>query len=190
MTSMRALWWNFGLTLILSFGLCATMAMAAIPGDVDGDGDVDNADKRIVQNDLGRRVAQSACGAICDLNGDGRITGRDVSQLVQNCTTHACQENTAPTLAAQVFSVDENSPNGTAVGTVVASGPEAGDVITFAVVGGTGSSAFATGASTGEITVADSAQLDFETTPSFSLDVKATDQVGLRTTFLLMESSP
>jgi hypothetical protein len=54
--------------------------------------------------------------------------------------------------------------------------PTAG--LTFAITGGTGATAFAIDANTGEITVADSAQLDFETTPSFTLDVLVTDSRG------------
>ena len=41
--------------------------------------------------------------------------------------------------------------------------------------GGTGSAVFHVAAATGEITVADSAALDFETTQSFTLDITATD---------------
>ena len=70
----------------------------------------------------------------------------------------------------QTFSVPENSANGTVVGTIVVTDPDAGDTRSFAVTGGTGQTAFAVSASTGVITVADRAQLDFETRPSFTLD--------------------
>ena len=73
------------------------------------------------------------------------------------------------------FAVDENSPNGTPVGTLAASDPDLGDMLLFAVTGGTGDSAFAVDAPSGEISVVDTTQLDFETTPSFTLDLLVTD---------------
>ena len=47
-----------------------------------------------------------------------------------------------------------------------ASDADAGDSLSYAITGGDPTGAFAINAATGEITVADSAQLDFETTPS------------------------
>ena len=85
--------------------------------------------------------------------------------------------NEAPVVSDQTFSVNENSPSGTGVGSVAASDPDAGDTVTFSLVGGTG--AFAIGADSGEIRVADGGQLDFETSPSFDLDVAVTDAAGL-----------
>jgi hypothetical protein len=74
----------------------------------------------------------------------------------------------------QTFSVAENTPNGTAVGTIAATDPDAGQTRTFSVTGGTGQSAFAVSAA-GVITVADSTLLNFETAPSFTLNVTVTD---------------
>ncbi len=90
--------------------------------------------------------------------------------------------NEAPEIAAQSFSVDENSPATTAVGTVLASDPDAGDVLNYAITGGSGQTAFAIDAATGAITVADASLLDFEATPSFTLDVTVTDLGGLSDT--------
>ena len=52
------------------------------------------------------------------------------------------------------------------VGSVSASDPDAGDTLSYAITGGDPTGAFAIDSATGEITVADSSQLDFETTPS------------------------
>ena len=90
--------------------------------------------------------------------------------------------NRPPVVDDQTFSVPENSANGTVVGTIVVTDPDAGDTRSFAVTGGTGQTAFAVSASTGVITVADRAQLDFETRPSFTLNVTATDGGGLSDT--------
>ncbi len=86
--------------------------------------------------------------------------------------------NVAPVIVDQSFSVDENSANGTSVGTVVAS-DSPGDRFTFDIVAGTGSSAFTIDKNTGQITVADTAQLDFEASSALTLTVQATDQDGL-----------
>src|SRR2546427_2491280 len=66
---------------------------------------------------------------------------------------------------------------GGAVAWVVASDPDAGQTatLTYAITGGNTGGAFAINASTGAVTVANSAALNFETTPSFSLTVSATD---------------
>lgn len=78
--------------------------------------------------------------------------------------------NQAPQITPQTFSVDENSPIGTIVGTVTAGDPN-GDAITFSM---NGSTAFAI-STNGQISVADITQLDFETTPSFTFTVEVSD---------------
>ena len=75
------------------------------------------------------------------------------------------------------FTLPENSSNGTAVGTVTATDPDAGNTISYAILGDTGS-VFAINASSGAITVANSAALNFETTPTFNLQAQATDNLG------------
>ncbi|MFY0608287.1 MAG: cadherin domain-containing protein [Cyclobacteriaceae bacterium] len=82
--------------------------------------------------------------------------------------------NQAPQIIAQTFNIDENSANGTAVGTVVASDPE-GDALTYTITAGNTNNAFAIDGATGALTVADVSQLDFETTPTFSLTVQVAD---------------
>jgi hypothetical protein len=59
-------------------------------GDIDGDGDVDRDDLEILLQDRGKSVSQSACGARCDLNGDGQITGLDVRELIELCSRPNC----------------------------------------------------------------------------------------------------
>jgi VCBS repeat-containing protein len=71
--------------------------------------------------------------------------------------------------------VDENAANGTSVGTATFTDPDAGQSHTFAITAGNTGGAFAINASTGEITVASSAAIDFETNPTFSLTVELTD---------------
>src|SRR5438105_12063143 len=83
--------------------------------------------------------------------------------------------NDAPVVDDQAFSVAENSANGTAVGTILVSDVDVQDTRTFTVTGGTGQAAFAVNAATGDITVTNSGALNFETTPSFTLNVRVTD---------------
>jgi Fe-S cluster assembly iron-binding protein IscA len=83
--------------------------------------------------------------------------------------------NEAPVADDATFSVDENAANGTSVGTATFTDPDAGQSHTFAITAGNTGGAFAIDASTGEITVASSAAIDFETNPTFSLTVEVTD---------------
>jgi Matrixin/Dockerin type I domain/CARDB len=59
-------------------------------GDIDSDGDVDRDDLEILLQDRGKSVSESACGARCDLNGDGQITGLDVRELIELCSRTNC----------------------------------------------------------------------------------------------------
>jgi VCBS repeat-containing protein len=83
--------------------------------------------------------------------------------------------NGAPTVVPETFVIDENSPNGTAVGTVTAVDDATGHTHTFAILGGNSGDAFAIDAGTGEITVADSSALDYETSSQYVLMVVAAD---------------
>lgn len=83
--------------------------------------------------------------------------------------------NENPVVNDQTFSVDENSANGTVVGTVVATDQDAGQTLSYAITAGNALGAFAINSSSGQITVADVTDLDFETNPTFSLTVQVTD---------------
>jgi hypothetical protein len=60
---------------------------AAIPGDVNGDGVVNQADVRVITSL--RNQPASACPA-CDLNGDGVINILDARKAVLLCTIPGC----------------------------------------------------------------------------------------------------
>ncbi len=95
---------------------------------------------------------------------------------VQNISVTVTDNNEVPIVHNQAFPIDENVGNGSVVGNISAADLDAGvnGNLTFNLTGGTGSTAFAVDSS-GQITVADSTQLDFETNTSFTLDVEVTD---------------
>ena len=83
--------------------------------------------------------------------------------------------NEAPSIAPTSRSINENAPNGSNVGAPIpASDPDAGSVLSYAITGGNIGGAFAI-SNSGQLIVANSAVLDFETTPSFFLTVQVTD---------------
>ncbi len=81
--------------------------------------------------------------------------------------------NDPPVVDAATFSVAEDVPVGTSVGSATFSDPDAGQSHTFAITAGNPGGAFAINATTGEITTA--AALDFETLDTYSLTVEVTD---------------
>ena len=84
--------------------------------------------------------------------------------------------NNAPVIAAQSFTIDENSAAGTVVGQLEASDVD-GDELTYAILSGNSDNAFALSTS-GELSVETVSALDYETTPSFSLEVEVSDGNG------------
>ncbi|HYU65411.1 MAG TPA: cadherin domain-containing protein, partial [Jatrophihabitantaceae bacterium] len=104
------------------------------------------------------------------------VTTTDVggAPFPQPLIVSVCNINEPPVVApTATFSIPENSPNATVVGTIVATDPE-GVAPTFTITGGTGVGVFAI-SGTGQITVTNSLALDFETTPSFTLNVNVSD---------------
>jgi hypothetical protein len=82
--------------------------------------------------------------------------------------------NAPPVVNDQTFNVVENAANGTVVGTVLATDAD-GDQLTYSIIAGNTNGAFAINATTGQITVANSAALNFETNPSIPLTVQVSD---------------
>lgn len=83
--------------------------------------------------------------------------------------------NVAPVVNPAAFQLDENSVAGTVVGQVIATDANAGQTLSYAIVGGNLSGAFAINAATGQLSVANTAALDYETFPVFHLLIGATD---------------
>lgn len=104
-------------------------------------------------------------------------SGRDFGEILD--------PNQAPDVLDGVFTIDENSPIGSAVGTVIASDPNPTDLLIYSIIDGNVSGAFSMNSSTGLISIANSTVLDFETTPQFVLTVKVADNRGATSTAMV-----
>jgi hypothetical protein len=101
--------------------------------------------------------------------------GSPSNSRTQTITVNLVRVNQPPAFTGTTtFTIPENRANGTTVGTVTAVDPEA-TAVTYAITAGNTNGAFVINSSTGVITVANRAALDYETTPQFLLTVKATD---------------
>jgi len=104
----------------------------------------------------------------------------NVNSAATNATIVYSTLNAAPRIDDTTVALNENSINGTAVYNVndFFTGNDTdidGTALTYSITAGNGLGGFAINAATGQITVANSAALDFETTPSFALTVQASD---------------
>ena len=113
--------------------------------------------------------------------GVGKLAGTSV------VTIKIIDENENPVINPQTFKVDENSPNGKVVGTVVATDPDRSTVsfgkLTYSIPVNDDSNTsndvpFAINTNTGVITVSDVTKLDYETSPTFNITVKVVDGGG------------
>ncbi len=64
--------------------------MRRAPGDLNEDDRVDRHGLNMLRRDLGKQVAESACGAECDLDGNGTITANDQKLMAQLCDSEGC----------------------------------------------------------------------------------------------------
>lgn len=106
---------------------------------------------------------------VSDNGSPVKYTQGTVAINVSNAT-----DNNAPTLAAATFTVRQNAKNGTMVGQLKASDPDAGQTVTYAIVTGNTGDAFAVNSS-GVVYVKNGSVIKINTNPSFKLSVKVTD---------------
>src|SRR5690554_3113011 len=100
------------------------------------------------------------------------ITGCDLDE--KNNSVPSESSNDTPVINNQSFNVDENSANGAVVGTVSAAEPSGGS-LNYAITAGNTSGGFVIDAVTGQLTVANSAVLDFEAATQFVLTAQVTN---------------
>lgn len=90
--------------------------------------------------------------------------------------------NDAPSMADAQAEVSEDAENGHRVIILAVTDPDINDTHSFGISSGNDDGAFTISSQSGEITVADTTKLDFDTTPSYSLTVTATDSGNLTAT--------
>jgi Ca2+-binding RTX toxin-like protein len=133
----------------------------------------------ILSDEAGRlTLSAGAVGFITFADGSTlRFTG------VETIETAAPAPTTPPNAAPSIVelsanTVYENAANGTVVGTVSATDPDAGDSLTYALLDDA-AGRFAIDPTTGAIRVADGSLLDYETAEQHSVVVQVTDAGGL-----------
>ena len=114
-----------------------------------------------------------------DFNGTDSFTYQvqDGSGTLSNVATVSITvtpENDAPTIGDQTFDVDEDTTNLTIFGTVVANDVD-GDALTYSIQAGNPNGVFGIDPNNGDLSVQNQSELDFETTPSYALDVVVDD---------------
>ncbi len=106
---------------------------------------------------------------------DTYVFGNSTQETV---TAIVAAANTPPTIDDGTFNVDENSANGTVVGTPTFNDPD-GDFLEFTITAGNTGNVFVIDELTGEITV--NGALDEEATDQYVLTVEVTDQASTDT---------
>ena len=81
-------------------------------------------------------------------------------EVEQTFTVHVNDRNLEPEIQSQEFTIDENSPNGTFIGQIVATDPNAGQTLTYSAV--SGDTATFQVSSDGKLSVRNNAALDYE----------------------------
>ncbi|WP_419176160.1 aryl-sulfate sulfotransferase [Desulfosediminicola sp.] len=76
-------------TTYRSFRMKGMYRPAGIPGDVDGDSDVDRFDLILIKSKINQQVDDP--DDPCDLNGDGSITFEDMIEAKSQCTLPSCK---------------------------------------------------------------------------------------------------
>jgi len=105
--------------------------------------------------------------------------GGAIGSTAFSITVTPVNDNVPVVTPGQSFSVAENALNGASVGFVVASDPDTGTVFQdWTLTAGNTDGIFAINAATGEISVADNTNLDYETTASYSLTLTVSDDVN------------
>jgi Ca2+-binding RTX toxin-like protein len=170
------------------------LTYAITAGNSDSDGDshpafaINPTTGAITVNDSGDLDFETTPQFILQVTATDSSGLSDTAPVTITLTNVDEPGNESPEAQDATFTLSENSPNSTSVGTVTATDIDAGDTLTYAITAGNSdpdgdsNRAFVIDSATGEITVNDSDDLDFETTPTFNLTVTVTDVGGLSDT--------
>ena len=108
-----------------------------------------------------------------------QVTDSGLLTAAATVTIDLTAVNETPAVGNQTFAIAENTGSGAIVGKVNASDPDFGDTLVFAITGGDGVGLFQLDVTSGQLTLALGAALDFETTTGYSLDVQVSDAGSL-----------
>lgn len=112
-----------------------------------------------------------------EVGNDYTVTLRAADGILtvdQTFTVRVNNKNYPPSITDQNFSVAENSVNGTVLGRIAATEPDAGQNLTYEIIGGNELEIFEVSAS-GDLRVKNNANLDYEQVRTIVLTIKITD---------------
>lgn len=128
-------------------------------------------------------------GLIIDDQGNSGSGGPLSDSRLMSITVTAINDAPVFAPANPTFSVDENATIGTVVGSVsVTDVDSAPSDLSFSIISGNTNNGFAID-SNGQLTVANSAALNFNTTPTFTLTVRVTDSSAVAPTPLTVDTT-
>lgn len=179
------------------FNIEENAANGTLVGSVTGsDADGDSLSYSIISgNELGAFKLDSTSGEISVADGSKldfekkssyelkvQVSDRTETDIT-TITIHLIDQNdNLPVPHGFTENIEENTANGTVIGAVTATDADAGSHFTYSLIAGNEQGAFAIDAASGEVNVADSSKLDYETIKSFTLTVQVSDGTHTATT--------
>ena len=102
-----------------------------------------------------------------------------IHQVASKLTIYVENENdNTPIISEQTFFVDENMPNGTWIGTVVASDKDPDDTLVYSIGTGNINDAFAINSENGKLTVNGEGKINYEDVSIYTLQIKVSDGIN------------
>lgn len=146
-----------------------------LSGDAEGQFEIDNENRqlKVAKGDLDFESVDQFV-LVVEVADAVYTPLKDTATITINVT----DQNEAPVVDDDSATIDENSVNATEVATMSANDPDAGlaGEVMWSIVDGNVGDAFAIDPDTGAVSVADETKVNFETSPTFSLTVRATDK--------------
>jgi hypothetical protein len=136
--------------------------------------DLDDGDLHLTGNSLAKDAGYTYSGYNYDIDSISvpQSSFRDVGGYEYPM---GGQTNNPPVIVDQSFSINENAANGTLVGMIVATDPDAGQTLIYSITGGNTNNAFAINPGTGALSVNNSSILNYEASPAFNLIIQVQD---------------